>query len=105
MKIQALEITSFRLLSGTFAGFVEANKAEIDGWLKKQPGFQSRVIIESGEDEVMDLVFWNSVEEGTKAMQRIMDETATSRVHSLIDQGSVSWQIFPVGHQLAKMQL
>lgn len=100
MERQAIEITTFKLRNGTFQEFIEANKADMDGWLKKQPGFQSRHIIETPEKTVMDLVFWNTVTQGTQAMHRIIHETAQSPVHSMIDQSTVSWNIYAVGHTL-----
>ncbi|HLO57561.1 MAG TPA: hypothetical protein VK179_02385, partial [Bacteroidales bacterium] len=85
---QAVEITTFKLRTGTFKEFIKANKADIDDWLKKQNGFQSRYILEKKDGTVVDMVFWNTSEQGTEAMSRIINETAHSQVHSMIDQGS-----------------
>lgn len=98
MKSQALEITTFKLRGHTFKEFVEANKADIDGWLKKQKGFQSRHIIETQDKTVMDMVFWDTAAHGTEAMQRIISETSSSQVHLMIDQRTVSWNMYKVGH-------
>lgn len=100
MKRQALEITTFNLQDCTFEEFVAANRADIDGWLKAQKGFLSRHIIEMDRNKVMDMVFWNTVAQGTDAMHRIISETAGSKVHAMIDHGSVLWHIYQVGHQL-----
>jgi hypothetical protein len=98
-KKQGIEITTFKIKGCTFTAFIKAN-AGIDAWLKKQPGFQSRRIAEKEDGTVVDMLIWDSVEEGTDAMHRIIAETPGSKVHSLIDQGTVSWNMYPVHHTI-----
>jgi hypothetical protein len=98
MKSQAVEITTFKLSGYTFDEFIEANKADIDGWLKKQKGFHSRMIIETEDKKVMDMVFWNNASLGTEAMHRLIKETSNSQVHLMIDHRTVSWNMYQVGH-------
>lgn len=98
MKSQAIEITTFKLLGYTFREFVDVNKTDIDEWLKKQDGFQSRHILEGPGGTIMDIVFWDNVAQGTKAMHLILGETSQSKIHSMIDQSTVSWNIYDVGH-------
>ncbi len=95
---QAIEITTFKLRNCTFSEFIEANKADMDGWLKKQKGFRSRHIAEEPDGTVIDMLFWDTAEHGTDAMHRIISETSHSKVHTMIDQGTVSWHIAEVGH-------
>jgi hypothetical protein len=96
-KAAGIEITTFKIKGCSFVEFIKAN-ASIDEWLKKQPGFQSRRIAEGEDGTVVDMLIWDSVEEGTDAMHRIMAETSDSKVHSLINQGTVSWTMYPVHH-------
>jgi hypothetical protein len=96
-KTEGIEITTFKIKGCTFAEFIKAN-ASIDDWLKKQSGFQSRRIAEKEDGGIVDMLIWNSVQEGTDAMNRIIVETADSKVHSLIIQGTVSWNMYPVHH-------
>ncbi|MCW3116730.1 MAG: hypothetical protein JWM28_812 [Chitinophagaceae bacterium] len=98
-KTGAIEITSFKLRGCTCGEFIRAN-ADIDAWLKHQQGFQSRQIAEKEEGAMLDLLHWDSVEDGTRAMHRIMDEMADSAVHGMIDQRTVSWNIYPVRHSI-----
>lgn len=105
MQKQAVEITTFKLLDCTFEEFVAANRTDIDGWLKKQKGFLSRYLVETAGNTVMDMVFWESVAQGTEAMHRIISETRGSKVHAMIDHGSVSWNIYPVGHLILQNRL
>lgn len=97
---QAIEITTFKLQGCTFAEFIAVNKADIDNWLKKQKGFQSRHIAEEPDGTVIDMLIWDSAEYGTDAMHRIISETSHSKVHTMIDQGTVSWRIAEIGHSI-----
>lgn len=95
-----LEMTTFKLHQGkTYQDFIAAN-ADVDAWLKKQPGFQSRHIAQKPDGAILDALIWNSQADGTRAMRNLMNELADSPVHDLIDQTTVSWNIFPVYHQI-----
>jgi hypothetical protein len=55
---EAIEITTFRLVAGrTAKDFVAAN-ADINEWLKRQPGFQSRRIAELDDGSIVDMLIW-----------------------------------------------
>lgn len=97
---QAIEITTFKLQGCTFQEFITANKADIDGWLKKQKGFQSRHIAEEPDGTVIDTLIWDAAAQGTDAMHRIISETSCSKVHSMINHGTVSWRIAEIGHSI-----
>ena len=98
-KTEGIEITTFKIKGCTFAEFIKAN-ASIDEWLKKQPGFQSRRMAKKEDGTVVDMLIWDSVEEGTDAANRIIAETSDSKVHSLINQGTVVWNMYPVYHTI-----
>jgi hypothetical protein len=98
-KQQGMEITTFKLRDHSCAAFIAANTA-IDNWLKRQPGFQMRRIAERPDGTVVDLLIWDTVADGRQAMTRLMHELADSPVHNMIDQQTVSWNVFPVQHQL-----
>ncbi|MBS7233938.1 hypothetical protein KHA90_23290 [Flavobacterium psychroterrae] len=97
MKNQAIELTTFRLNNCTIEQFITAN-AEIDTFLKRQKGFVSRSIFELKKDIVYDLLVWETTEDGTSAMHKLMTELSDSVVHDLIDQSTVSWNIAPIEH-------
>jgi len=93
---EAIEITSFRLVAGrTAKDFVAAN-ADINEWLKRQPGFQSRRIAALEDGAIVDMLIWTSAANGSDAAQRIMTEMGHSPVHAVIDQRSVVWRIAEV---------
>lgn len=97
MKNQAIELTTFRLNNSTIEQFITANAA-IDEFLKRQKGFVSRSIFKLKKDIVYDLLVWETAEDGTYAMHKLMTELSDSVVHDLIDQSSVSWNIAPIEH-------
>jgi len=95
---EAIEITTFKLTRGhTAKDFVAAN-ADIDEWLKRQPGFQSRRIAELDDGSIVDMLIWDSATKGQDAAERIMDEMGHSPVHAVIAQRSVVWRIAKVRH-------
>jgi hypothetical protein len=98
--IPGVEITTFRLNGYTCEVFIAAN-ADIDEWLLRQPGFQSRHIAEQPDGTILDILHWDTVTAGTNAMTNLMNEMANSAVHEMIDQGTVSWNVYPVRHQVA----
>ncbi|TDX09884.1 hypothetical protein [Flavobacterium sp. S87F.05.LMB.W.Kidney.N] len=97
MNNQAIELTTFKLRGFTTKQFIEANAA-IDAFLKRQKGFRSRTIFELKKDVVYDMLVWDSEEDGTNAMHKLMTELSDSPVHDMIDQSTVSWNIAPVEH-------
>ncbi|WP_428231444.1 hypothetical protein [Flavobacterium sp.] len=97
MKNQATELTTFKLNNCTILQFIAANQ-EVDEFLKRQKGFVSRSIFELKKDVVYDLLVWESTEDGTNAMHKLMTELSDAAVHDLIDQSTVSWNIAPIEH-------
>ena len=98
---EAIEITTFKLAGHSCADFIAAN-ADVDAWLKRQPGFRSRHLAEREDGTIVDMLLWDTVAHGTDAMQRLMDELADSPVHAMIDQDTVSWSVTPVRHRMTR---
>jgi len=93
---RAIEITSF-MLRGRLgaADFVAAN-ADVDPWLRRQPGFVSRIMLEESNGRIIDMVIWESKSQAEDSTRRLMRELADSPVHDVIEQDSVSWSISSV---------
>lgn len=97
---ESLEITTFRLVAGlTSADFVAAN-ADIDAYLRRQPGFRWRRIAADADGTITDLVAWASAADGERSAEGIMTEMAHSPVHATIDQATVAFRIVPVVHHV-----
>lgn len=99
-KIEALEITSFRLVAGlTGADFVKANE-DINAYLRRQPGFRWRRITQDADGTITDIVAWESAAHGERSAAGIMTEMADSPVHATIDHRTVDFRIAPVLQQV-----
>ncbi|SDA96254.1 hypothetical protein [Mesorhizobium qingshengii] len=96
---EAIEVTTFRLNGRSCAEFVAAN-ADIDAWLRRQPGFLSRRIAERDDGTIVDVLIWASAEAGRNAAGGIMTEMGQSPVHTMIDQRTVDWTVAPVRHSI-----
>ncbi len=96
---EAIEVTTFKLINTTFPRFITAN-ASIDQWLKLQPGFRSRRMAQRSDGTVVDMLLWDTVEQGEEAAARIMTETAASQVHAMIDHRTVDWDVSEIRHQV-----
>ena len=95
---EAIEVTTFRLVKGySGADFIVAN-ADVDEWLKRQPGFRSRRIAEQDDGIIVDMLLWDSAAEAEASMHRLMDELRDSPVHTMIDQRTVCWNVSSVRH-------
>jgi hypothetical protein len=93
---EALEMTTFRLVPGlTGADFVAANE-DINDYLRRQPGFRWRRIVQDDDGTVTDIVAWDSAADGRRSASGIMTELADSPVHAAIDQATVDFRIAPV---------
>lgn len=98
--MEAIEVTTFRLNGHSCQEFIAAN-ADIDAWLKRQPGFRSRRIVERDDGTIVDVLIWASAEAGHKAAGGIMTEMGHSPVHAImIDQRTVDWTVAPVRHSI-----
>ena len=77
---------------------VRRRNADIDEWLRRQPGFLSRRIAEREDGTIVDVLTWASAEEGERAASGVMTEMGHSPVHSMIDERTVHWTVAPVRH-------
>ncbi|TFW27930.1 hypothetical protein [Duganella callida] len=100
MATEAMEITSFHLAAGvTMDDFIAAN-ADVDAWLRQQPGFILRRICQAADGLVTDMLLWKSAQDGKRAASAIMTELAHSPVHAAIDQTTVDWSVNTCRHRV-----
>ncbi|GAA2334838.1 hypothetical protein OKJ48_14470 [Streptomyces kunmingensis] len=90
---ETLEITTLRPAQGcTVDDFVAAN-ADIDAYLKRQPGFLWRRIVGTNDGRIIDIVAYDSLPHARAGAAGITGEMADSPVHATIDHDSVDWQL------------
>ncbi|MFE9347401.1 hypothetical protein [Streptomyces olivaceus] len=97
---ETLQITTLRPAPGLTADdFVKAN-ADIDAYLKRQPGFLWRRIVETDDGRVIDIVAYDSLPHARTGAVGITGEMADSPVHATIDHDSVDWQLTTALHHV-----
>ncbi len=97
---ETLEVTTLRPAAGrTRADFVTAN-ADIDEYLKRQPGFEWRRILETDDGLIIDIVAYDSMEAARAGAGGISGEMADSPVHATIDRSTVDWNLTTVVHRV-----
>ena len=97
---EAMEITTFHLSKGvSMKDFIAAN-ADVDAWLKQQPGFIMRRISQRSNGLVTDMLLWASTKDGERAAKGIVTELASSPVHAAIDQSTVNWSVAVCRHRV-----
>lgn len=93
---EVLEVTRLRPADGlTPADFLAAND-DINGYLRRQPGFLWRRIVETHDGEVIDIVAYDGPANARAGAAGITGEMAGSPVHGTIDHGTVDWQMTTV---------
>ena len=96
--MSAIEMSIFKLKGVSAEDFIQAN-SEVDVFLRRQPGFQSRTIIEQDDGTIIDLLFWDTVDDGTASAELLLVELKDSPVHGMIDLNTLTWIVAPVRHQ------
>jgi hypothetical protein len=97
---ETLEVTTLRPAAGlTAADFIAAN-ADIDEYLKRQPGFEWRRILETGDGTIIDIVAYDSMDHARAGTEGISGEMAGSPVHRTIDHSTVDWKLTSVVHRV-----
>ena len=97
---EAMEITTFFLAKNvTMKGFIAAN-ADVDAWLKQQPGFILRRITQRADGLVTDMLLWTSAKNSERAAHGIVAELAGSPVHAAIDHSTVDWWVNVCRHRV-----
>ncbi|HXH33768.1 MAG TPA: hypothetical protein VNJ54_05065 [Plantibacter sp.] len=97
---EILEVTTLRPAAGlTTADFVTAN-ADIDEYLARQPGFEWRRILETGDGTIIDIVAYDNIDHARAGAAGISGEMAGSPVHATIDHSSVDWNLTTVLHRV-----
>lgn len=89
------EVTIFRLKPGFEASDAIAAGRDIDAWLRRQPGFVSRTMLQEADGSILDVVVWKSEQDGQSSSEQLMDETATSAFHDMVDPATVKWYFAP----------
>lgn len=87
--MQSIELVTFRLNSGTDRmAFLTAAKGT-DTLVRRQPGFQARMLTEAPDGTWTDIVTWASHADATAAAEAVMADPAFAPFAMMIDGPSV----------------
>jgi hypothetical protein len=93
---EILELTTLRLAPGlSSAEFIDAN-TDINAYLKRQPGFRWRRIVQRDDDTIVDIVAYDDIASARAGAAGITGEMGSSPVHDTIDHSAVDWQMTTV---------
>lgn len=87
--MKTLELVTFRTAGTDAARFLDAN-AEVNDWLKKQPGFLARHLAHKDDDSWVDIVLWQDNDAAQKAAAKLMEEMAHCEAMVAIDPASIA---------------
>lgn len=87
--MQRLELVTFRTPSVAPDRFV-ADNAEINDWLKRQPGFHWRHLAAQEDGSWVDVVLWDDRETANRAAEKLLVEMAACPAMTAIDPASIA---------------
>jgi hypothetical protein len=97
---EVLEITTLKLAQGlSAADFIDAN-TDINAYLRRQPGFRWRRIVQRDDDAIVDIVAYDDLAHARAGAAGITGEMGDSPVHDTIDHSAVDWQLTRVLQQV-----
>lgn len=86
--MHTLELVTFRTTETDPERFIAAN-AEVNDWLKRQPGFVVRHLAAKEDGSWVDVVLWADRKAAMEASARLMEEIGQSEAIAAIDPQSV----------------
>lgn len=99
--MQTIELVTFRLIPGTDRAAFLAAARGTGATVRRQPGFQSRMLTESPDGTWSDIVTWASHPQALAAADAVMSDPDFAPFAALIDMGTVSMSHASLVWQLA----
>ncbi|MEL7465260.1 MAG: hypothetical protein AAFN79_14410 [Pseudomonadota bacterium] len=93
-----LEMVRFRLKAEADADAFRTAAPVVTEWASRQPGFQSRTLVEQGDGHWVDLVWWRSEAEAFAAADKVMDDLGQTTFMQMIDPMSVEMGHHKIAH-------
>lgn len=87
--MQTLELVTFRTTEIEPERFVAAN-AEVNNWLRRQPGFVTRHLAAKDDGSWLDVVLWTDREAAMQAAAKLMEEIGKCTAMTAIDPQSIA---------------
>lgn len=91
-----VEVVLFRVKNGIEEMAFLREAAVAQTWIEQQPGFISRELLKSAENQWLDTVRWTSLELAHQAADRMMSEDHCRPFMAMIDEtGMQMWHFEP----------
>jgi len=93
----ALETASFKLKDGiAVEDFLKASVEMEKHFATKQRGFIKRTLARGEGNEWIDVVYWETMDDATKAMEAAMKSPACAPMFGMIDDASIKMSHFEI---------
>ncbi|MEM7523768.1 MAG: hypothetical protein AAF360_08450, partial [Pseudomonadota bacterium] len=96
-----LELVRFRLSEGADPDAFVAGAPVVTEWASRQPGFQRRTLVESGDGGWVDMIWWASETEALAAADNVMKDLGGTPFMMMIDPMTVEIGHHPIAHMSA----
>jgi hypothetical protein len=87
--MQTLELVTFRTTEMDQERFIAAN-AEVNDWLRRQPGFLARHLAGKDDGGWIDMVLWTDREAAMQASAKLLQELGSCEAMTAIDPRSIA---------------
>jgi len=91
-----VEVVLFRLQDGVTDGEFLQQAAIVQAWVEQQPGFISRELLKTPDQQWLDTLRWTSLELAEKAAAEILNDDHCKPFLDMIDDASIQmWHFEP----------
>jgi heme-degrading monooxygenase HmoA len=90
MSNLVIELVSVKARPGVDEADMLRAADAVMAFLSKANGFIRRELFKAGEDQWVDLIYWNSREEAEAALAQSMDQPSVQAMMSLLDENSLN---------------
>jgi hypothetical protein len=92
MSTLVIELVSVKTRPGVDEADMLRAADAVMAFLSKASGFIRRELFKAGENQWVDLIYWNSREEAEAAMAQSMDQPCVLEMMRLLDESSLAMQ-------------
>lgn len=89
MADETYEMVLFRLKPGIDRDSMRTVSDQANAWLRQQPGFLSREVLEDESGQWVDMLRWASLDEALAAAEAFIDTPVAAAYMALVDEESI----------------
>jgi hypothetical protein len=91
-----VEVVLFRIKDGIRDDAFLKEASAVQAWIEQQPGFTSRELLKTPDNQWLDTVRWTSLELAEKATAKIMNDDHCKPFMGMIDEATIQmWHFEP----------